>query len=145
MNKTPKPLAALTITAVLTAALVVPVSAPVLAGCGGCPWTSSSDVDVSPEATCLDLEVSDGDRHLPNGEGGCVNPILFGTNNCAEPLTLPATDTTGDDAVVVQPGASFEIAVPLDRATTSGDDYDFVISATLGSDAISIAFTTFAP
>jgi hypothetical protein len=122
------------------------VAAPLLAtGCGGCPWTSSSDATLAPATECLEIEVSDGDRHLETGEGGCVDPILFGTNTCAEPVTFVAASFGAEADIVVAPGEEFEFAINLDEGELSDDVYSFELEALRGDTAITVSFRTFAP
>lgn len=111
-------------------------------GCGGCPWTSSSDPVVTPATACLEVSASDGDRHLPNGDGGCVNPILYGTNKCAEAVTFPGSQLSTGADVVVAAGATYEVAVDLAAGTLSGGVYSFSVPITIGAGAATITFTT---
>ncbi|MFO0587469.1 MAG: hypothetical protein U0441_08015 [Polyangiaceae bacterium] len=111
-------------------------------GCGGCPWTSSSDPVVTPKTACLEVNASDGDRHLPNGDGGCVNPILYGTNKCADAVTFPGSQLSGGADVVVAAGATYEVAVDLAAGTLSGGVYSFSVPITVGSSSATIQFTT---
>lgn len=111
-------------------------------GCGGCPWTQSSDPVVTPATACLEVSASDGDRHLPNGDGGCVNPILYGTNKCADPVTFPGAQLTTGADVVVASGADFEVAVDLVNGTLSGGVYSFSVPITIGATSATIQFTT---
>lgn len=114
-------------------------------GCGGCPWVDSSSATVTPATACLQVEISKGDRHLPDGDGGCVTPIVFGTNTCGEALTFAADVTTAGSDVVVAPGEAFEVGIPLDSSTPDGDDYAFAVPAKLGTADLTITFKTYSP
>lgn len=124
---------------------VVSSTAFVHVACGGCPWVDSSAAVITPATPCLELEISKGDRHLPDGEGGCVSPIVFGTNTCSEALTFAAEDITAEQDIIVQPGQPFEVAIPLDSSMPDGKNYAFVVPAKLGAADLSIAFKTYAP
>lgn len=125
--------------------LLFALSAPAaLAGCGGCPWTESSNATITPATPCLQLQVSQGDRHLDNGVGGCVDPVLFGTNTCTEPVTFRGETIVGGVDVVVAPGAPFEVAAPLPE-DSGADHFDFEVAARLGSTDLAIKFRTYAP
>ncbi|MDC0674339.1 hypothetical protein [Nannocystis radixulma] len=122
------------------------VAAPLLAtGCGGCPWTSSSDATLAPATECLEIEVSDGDRHLETGEGGCVDPILFGTNTCAEPVTFVAASFGVEADIVVAPGEEFEFVISLNEGEHEGEAYSFELDALRGDTSFTVSFRTFEP
>lgn len=121
-------------------------AAPLLVtGCGGCPWIRSSEITLEPATPCLEIEASDGDSSTPSGDGGCVNPILFGKNSCAEPVTFLAASTGTEDDIVVEPGAKFELAVSLDKSTEADDTYTFEVDALVGDAPLKLTFRTFTP
>lgn len=111
------------------------------AGCGGCPWITTSDAEVSDNATCLDLDVADGSGNPPSSS--CVDPVVFGTNGCAVDLVVPAEFSTTGEEVTVAPGGAIELEVPLFSGDYDKDEdrYTFLIAAQLGDDPVAITFT----
>ena len=111
-----------------------------LAACGGCPWTDLSPVQSTQSCLQLDHENS----HGADSRGGCVNPDITGTNNCADPLVIPAMDNDTGTDLTFEPGDAISFEVPLDVATyhpgNDDDRYDFAIDATLGSQPVTITF-----
>ena len=116
-----------------------------LAGCvpmtGGCPWTETSAVELSPSTACLTLSLADA-----SGRGdstGCVAPVLVGENHCSEPLALPVSASAIDSALMVEPGERFTFEVSLDSAIEDpNDDFRFAVVARLGAEPLSIRFRT---
>jgi hypothetical protein len=115
------------------------------AGCGGCPWVTTSDAEVSDNAACLDLDVADGSGDEPST--GCVDPVVFGTNNCNAELIVPAEFSATGQELVIAPGGAVAIEVPLSVGEYDEDEerYTFLLAAELGDEPISITFTADAP
>jgi hypothetical protein len=104
---------------------------------GGC-YHEVESVRVSPSTPCLDLFGG----HSRSDPGICGAPDLHGTNDCAEPLTLPPTHTGGESKTIM-PGE--EIFYSLDGDAPPGIDkrgnneaFSYVIRATLGDQDITI-------
>ena len=124
------------------------VSLPAFAGChgGGCPFTHASAVTFSPATSCLSAVVEPTDQN-------CVNPVVSLTNSCTEPLVIEGTiESLGYPADAsleadVDPSAPSDIVV--DAGKTRSFEYaggpvpgTITISAKLGSEALTISFTT---
>lgn len=71
-----------------------------------------------------------------------MNPILYGTNKCAEAVTFPGSQLSTGADVVVAAGATYEVAVDLAAGTLSGGVYSFSVPITIGAGAATITFTT---
>jgi hypothetical protein len=101
-------------------------------GCvpGGC-FSEADAVQVSPATSCLKLEVGTI----------CGEPDMEGSNGCSETLFLPPQGP-GGQAVRVEPGASTRYTMKRDspgiRIISAGDNRNWVISALLGEQAITI-------
>jgi len=116
-----------------------------LAGClprmGGCPWTQTSAVELTAEASCLTLSLADA-----SGQGdstGCVDPVLVGENHCSKELVLPASASAIDLAMAVEPGRGFTFEVALHGAAEEPHDrYQFAVTAQLGDEPLTIHFQT---
>lgn len=118
----------------------------VMSGCdggGGCPWTSHGKVLVTPPEACLNLSVAGADGQAPST--GCVNPVLFGYNNCDVSLTLPGSMSVDSKDKVVKSGAAFTFEVSLNTCKQNGEDFHARIPATLGKNGIVIEFDLYAP
>jgi hypothetical protein len=113
---------------------VIALVGPFSSGCGGCPWTKLSDLVVTPDTPCLDIHLADSSGTGPST--GCVDPVIYGQNNCSDALVIEGT-TNGEQTF--NPGDSFVIEVPLETSTPDHGD-DFVIVASLGTDLVQISF-----
>jgi hypothetical protein len=108
---------------------------------GGCPWTEVGAVQSDPATACLELAIDDGSE----ASGGCVNPVIIGTNHCTEALTFSATIADDGQPRSFEPGNAIEIEVDLenDGVRTEGeDDYAWDVPAQLGNATIHIRFDT---
>ncbi|RLB61537.1 MAG: hypothetical protein DRI90_11140 [Deltaproteobacteria bacterium] len=108
---------------------------------GGCPWTEAGAVSSDPATTCLELAIDDQE----DASGGCVNPVIIGTNHCTEALTFAAAIADDGQLRTFDPGAAVEIEVDLenDAVRTEGeDDYAWDVPAQLGDATIHIRFET---
>jgi len=108
-----------------------------LAGCGGCPWITLSNLQVTPAMSCLALQLADSSGTAPST--GCVDPVVFGHNSCADALVVPAHDNVTGMALTFQPGEDILIEVPNERAVRDHGD-DFTVAAMLGSSSVTITF-----
>ena len=126
-------------------AWIVLLSLFALGGClpemGGCLWTETSAVELTPEVPCLTLALADA-----SGQGdstGCVDPVLVGENHCSRELALPASASAVDLALAVEPGGSFTFEVALHTAAEEPHDrYQFAVAAQLGDEPLTIRFQT---
>ncbi|TNF38456.1 MAG: hypothetical protein EP329_00330 [Deltaproteobacteria bacterium] len=127
-------------------ALSLTLVAPLLVGgtgCGGCPWIGHSAVVVTPDVACLQLAIANGSGDAPST--GCVNPVLYGENTCAEALVLPASHALDGQEVTVAAGTSFAFEVDLGACVIENDGYYAGIPAALGADAVLIEFDLYEP
>lgn len=107
----------------------------------GCPWVETTPVTITPSEACLTVVVPDGSD--PDASGGCVNPVLRGTNGCEETLTIPADPDGGWPEQIVQPGGTIDLELLLDaNVDTRNDRFFFEVPATLGDTPIVFAFET---
>jgi len=118
-------------------------AALLLSACGGCPWTSHSDITVTPEASCLEIAIANSSGDAPST--GCVDPVIYGTNACTTTLVLPAEYASDLQAVEVAPGQSFVYEVDLGHCEEVGDRFDAAIPATLDGSEITLSFSLYAP
>jgi len=116
---------------------VVALAVPFTSGCGGCPWTQLSDLVVTPDTPCLDLQLADSSGNAPST--GCVDPVVYGQNNCTDALVVPAQFTTTGVDQTFQPGANIVLEVQADSSTRDHGD-NFAIAAMLGADPVTISF-----
>jgi hypothetical protein len=100
---------------------------------------------MSPASVCLSASLLD-DRDSP---GGCVNPVLSGMNSCTETLTFSSEWSADGQQVVAEPGSSFRLEVPLDKASNAaaaerGDDdqWNYSVASTLGTSTVVFFFWT---
>lgn len=122
------------------------LSAPACEPMGGCPWVETSDVDIDPGASCLQLFIPEGDSSTPLATGGCVNPVLFGRNECNVPLVIEASPEGAWPAQTVLPGDFLDLEVRLDgNVGTQGSRIDFEVHGQLGESPVVIRFSTFEP
>jgi hypothetical protein len=113
-----------------------------LAGClrglGGCSFNESSDVTAPAAAACVTIAATDGsgadDPDAP-GDAGCVVPMLYGVNGCAETLRFSAAP------LVVPPGERFALEV-LEAPVESGGRDVYTVPATIGDTAVAFGFST---
>jgi hypothetical protein len=100
-------------------------------GCTGGCFSEADPVQVAPATSCLKLEVGTI----------CGDAELEGSNDCTEALILPPS-SSGGEAVRVEPGALVRYTMdrksPGIRIISSGDITNWVISASLGEQAITI-------
>lgn len=123
--------------ALILISLLIPLG--FLTGCGGCPWTRSTEVEIEPEISCLTAKIA-----RPDGEykGGCVNPQLLLTNNCDETLIIAASEDEFWEELILEPGEEDSRQIDLASAEMDGDDYIFSIPAILGEEEITLSFRT---
>ena len=135
MSKPFGPLALL-LGSLLTASVLAGL-ASATTGCGGCPWTKLSALEVTPARPCLDLQLADGaDSHAT---GGCVNPVVYGRNNCESAVTVPGAFTSTLADQTFEPGADIQVEVPLETSTQSHGD-NFAVPFLIGSDTVIVSF-----
>jgi hypothetical protein len=113
---------------------------------GGCPFTHASAVTFSPATSCLSAIVKSSDQN-------CVTPSLSVTNACTEPLVIEGTiQSLGYPADASEEG-DVDLSAPSDIVVDAGKTQSFAyaggpvpgtisISAKLGSEALTISFTT---
>ena len=109
---------------------------------GGCPWNMVSEVTVSPPTPCLELSGR-------QGAGGCVNPELYGQNNCSETVTISIGKASSPRIHEFAPSDRISVLVDLALGTPSEDQYgfvdryDFQLPAKIRARDISISFYTY--
>ena len=122
------------------------VTLPVELACsspGGCPWTQTSAVTVTPTTACLNVTVANATGSA--SPGGCVDPDLAIVNDCTDPLVLQAGSVVGggDTGVVASDGGL--ISIPPSKSAVvevSGHGAgSYVVNATLGATPIRIEFS----
>ena len=107
---------------------------------GGCPWTEHGEVTIKPKTSCLDLHLADASGVAPST--GCVNPVLYGKNNCESALSLPKDFSTNKKELTVEKGKSFNFEISYYDVckVVANDRCHITMPANLGDKKITIEF-----